>query len=269
VVDVLGQAEPTRVMQAVTLVASLPALSRCNDVEALQAELPPPEDPQVAEQVEALHDGLLQVRALRNAGAYDEALAAAEAIVAQADGLGHAPLQAEALLERGLARQDKAQYEEAKRDLERAYLLAAELEHSELEAMAVRELAFVVGHDKAEHDAGLQWGKTAVALARRPRAYPREEATALSAIGVMLLDKGELEEALAHQQRALALFEAALGPDQPDLADLLHNMGTVLLRQGKWDDALTHLRRARALREQAFGPRHPRSPTRSPPSARC
>jgi eukaryotic-like serine/threonine-protein kinase len=257
VVDVLAKAEPTRVMQAVTLVASLPPLSQCDDVETLQAELPPPEDPEVAEQVEAQRDSLAQVRALRHAGAYDEALAAAEAIVAQADGLGHAPLQAEALLERGLARQELAQYEEAKRDLERAYLLAAELEHSEVEAAAVRELAFVVGHDQAEHNAGLQWGKTAVALARRPGADPREAAVALSAIGVMLLQKGELEEALAHQQRALAIFEEALGPDQPDIADLLHNMGTVLLQQGKQDDALTHLRRARAIREQALGPRHP------------
>jgi tetratricopeptide (TPR) repeat protein len=257
VVDVLAQAEATRVMQAVTLVASLPALSQCDDVEGLQAELPPPEDPQVAAQVEALRDGLVQVRALHNAGAYDEALAAAEAIVAQADGLGHAPLQAEALLERGLARQDKAQYEEAERDLERAYLLAVELEHSEVAAAAVRELAIVVGHDQAEHEAGLQWSKTAVALARRPRADPREEAAALSAIGVMLLGKGELDEALAHQQRALTLFEDALGPDQPDIADLLLNMGNVLRQQGKLDEALSCLQRALAIREKALGPHHP------------
>ena len=44
VVDVLDQGEPKRVAQAVTLVASLPLLSRCDDVETLRAELPPPED---------------------------------------------------------------------------------------------------------------------------------------------------------------------------------------------------------------------------------
>jgi len=256
-VDVLAQAEPTRVMQAVTLVASLPPLSRCDDVQTLQAELPLPEDPQAAEQVEALRDGLAEVRALRNAAAYDQALADAEAIVAQAEGLGHGPLRAEALLERGLDRKEQGQYEEAARDLERAYLLAAELEHSEVEAAAVRELAFVVGHDQAEHAAGLQWGKTAVALARRPRADPREEAAALSAIGVMLLKKGELDQALDHQQRALAIFEAALGPDQPDIADLLLNMGDVLRQQGKPDEALSCLRRALAIREAALGPHHP------------
>ncbi len=256
-VDVLVQAEPNRVAQAVTLVASLPALHRCDDVEALLAELPPPEDPQVAEQVEVLRDGLVQVRALRHAAAYDEALAKAETIVAGADGLGHAPLQAEALLERGLAQQEEAHYEEAERDLERAYLMAAELEHSEVEAVAVRELAFVVGHDQAKHEAGLQWGKTALALAGRPGADPRERAMVLSAIGMMLLHKGELEEALVHQQRALATFEAVRGAHHADIADLLHNMGTVLLRQGKQDDALSHLRRARAIREQALGSGHP------------
>ncbi|MCX4246040.1 tetratricopeptide repeat-containing serine/threonine protein kinase [Paraliomyxa miuraensis] len=257
VVDVLLQADPTRVKQAVTLVASLPALSRCDDVEALLAKLPPPEDPADAEQVEALRDGLAQVRALRSAGAYDEALANAESIVSRADGLGHAPLQVEAMLERGLARQELAQYEEAAGDLERAYVLAAELEHAEVEAAAVRELAFVVGHDQAKHDAGLQWSKTALALARRPRSDASEQAIVLSAIGVMLLRNGELDDALAHQQRALAIFEAALGPEHPDIADLLHNMGTVLLQQGKQDQALTHLRRALAIRQQALGPRHP------------
>ena len=257
-VDVLVQAEPNRVAQAVTLVASLPALHRCDDVEALQAELPPPEDPQVAEQVEVLRDGLVQVRALRHAAAYDEALAKAETIVAGADGLGHAPLQAEALLERGLARKELAQYAEAERDLERSYLLAVEVQHSEVAAVAVHQLAIVVGHDQAEHEAGLQWGKTALALARRPGADPREQAATLSAIGMMLVRKGELEEGLAHQQRALATFEAAaLVPDQPGIVDLLLNMAEVLRQQGKLDEALSHLRRALAIREVALGPRHP------------
>lgn len=254
---VLASAEPTRVMQAVTLVASLPPLSRCDDVEALQAELPPPEDPEVAVQVEAQRDELEKVRAFRNAGAYDEALAAADAVVARVDGLGYPPLQAEALLERGLARREKAQYDDAERDLKRAYLLAAELELSAVESAAVRSLALVVGHDRAQHDAGLQWGETALALSRRPRADPREEPIALSSIGVMLLGKGELEQALAHQAQALVLFEHALGPDQPDIADLLLNMGNILRQQGKPDEALSHLRRALAVREQALGPRHP------------
>jgi hypothetical protein len=42
---------------AVTLVTSLPGLSRCDDIEALQAELPPPEDPAVAQDVAALREG--------------------------------------------------------------------------------------------------------------------------------------------------------------------------------------------------------------------
>ncbi|MCX4246041.1 serine/threonine-protein kinase [Paraliomyxa miuraensis] len=257
VVDLLLQADPTRVKQAVTLVASLPALARCDDVETLQAKLPPPQDPRAAEKVEALRDGLAQVRALRSAGVYDDALANAESIVVAADDLGHAPLQAEAVLERGLARQDLAQYDDAARDLEQAYLLAIELEHFEVEAAAVRELAFVVGHDQARHEAGLQWSKTALALTRRPRADPREQATVLSAIGVMLLRNGELDDALAHQQQALAIFEAALGPEHPDIADLRHNMGNVLRQQGKLDEALSHLQRALAIREQTLGPGHP------------
>ena len=256
-INVLAEGDPTRVAQAVVLVGSLPALTRCDDVEALQAELPLPDDPAVAEQVETVRDGLAQVRALRSAGAYDEALAEAESMVERADGLGHEPLQAEALLERGVARQEQAQYEQAEDDLERAYLLAAELEHASVEVAAVRELAFVVGHDQAKHEVGLQWGKTALARSRGPRAEPRDEATVLSVIGVTLSRQGKLDEALAHQHRALTIFEEALGPRHSDIADLLHNMGTLLWRQGKHEEALTHLRQAKAIREETLGPSHP------------
>ncbi|MEX1367527.1 MAG: tetratricopeptide repeat protein [Nannocystaceae bacterium] len=256
-VNVLLEAEPTRVEQAVTLVGSLPPSSRCEDVEALRSELPPPEDPAVAEQVEALRDRLVQVRSLRSAGVYDEASAEADAIVARADELEHPPLQAEARLERGDVLREQARFEAAERDLESAYLLATELGHLGVASAAVRELAFVVGQDQAQHEAGLQWGKTAVALARRPRADAGEEAMALSAVGMILLSMGELGDALEHQRRALEVFEGTLGSRSVDIADLLHNMGTVLLRQGKQDEALGHLRRALSIRREALGPGHP------------
>ncbi|MCA9649806.1 MAG: serine/threonine protein kinase [Myxococcales bacterium] len=256
-VNVLAEAEATRVQQAVTLVGSLPPVARCEDVETLQSERAQPEDPQVAEQVAALREGLVLVRTQRSAGLYDQAAAEAEGIVARAETLGHAPLLAEALHEQGEVRHEQAAYDEAEQDLERSYLLAAQLEHAAVAAAAVRELAFVVGHDQARHEAGLQWSKTALALARRPRAEPQEEAEALSTVGAILLHKGELDEALENERHALEIFEAVPGSDPLGIADLLHNIGNVLLRQGKQEEALSHLRRALAIREEALGPHHP------------
>ncbi|MCA9712553.1 MAG: tetratricopeptide repeat protein, partial [Myxococcales bacterium] len=243
-VNVLAAAEPDRVAQAVTLVTGLPDPARCDDVEALRAELPLPQDPGVAKRVEDLRDELAQVRALHGAGDYDLALTQADAIVDQADALDHPPLLAEALLERGLVRQEEARYDEAEQDLERAYVLATKIGHFAVEAAAVRELAFVVGHDQARHEAGLQWGKTALALAQNGLAAPRDEATALGVIGVVLWRKGELDDALDHHRRALVIFEKLLGTDHLAVADALHNAGTVLWKQGELDDALDHHRRA-------------------------
>ncbi len=256
-VSVLTEATPTRLAQAVTLVESLPRLSRCDDLDALQAELPPPTDPQQALTVEALRDQIAQIRALRNAGAYDEALTEAQALVEQAEDVDHPPLLAEALMERGSCRQEKAEYEDAEDDLEQAYLLATQLEYFAVEAIAVRKLAFVVGHDQARHENGLQWAKTALALARGPRADPWEEAMVLSDIGITLLKKGELTEALGYHERALAIFEESRGAGHSDIADLLHNMGTVLRQLGKTEEALSHLRQALTIREEALGAHHP------------
>jgi tRNA A-37 threonylcarbamoyl transferase component Bud32 len=53
-VSVLAEAsasQAAKVEKAVSLVSSLPGLERCDDVEALRAELPPPEEPEVAARV--------------------------------------------------------------------------------------------------------------------------------------------------------------------------------------------------------------------------
>ncbi|MEM9452893.1 MAG: serine/threonine-protein kinase [Myxococcota bacterium] len=256
-VGVLSDSDSNRVERAVSLVESLPPLLRCDDLHALQADVPPPADPQVAERVEVLRGRLAQVRALREAGVYDEALVEAEVVVERAEGLGYAPLLAEAWFSRGGARREVAQYEQAEQDLERAYLLAAEHEHHALEAKAVRELIFVVGHDQAKHEAGLQWGKVALAQARGSRAQPLDEALALSAVGVVRWRQGELDQALAHLRPALETFIDVLGPRHSTVAYSLHNIGTVQWNQGKPDEALPPLRRALAIREETLGPRHP------------
>jgi tetratricopeptide (TPR) repeat protein/tRNA A-37 threonylcarbamoyl transferase component Bud32 len=254
-VVVLAAADPGRVQKAVQLVAGLPGLSRCDDVDALRAELPPPEDPDAAARVEALRERLAQVRALLAANVHAEALAEAEAVVEQAEGLAYAPLLAEALLERSRAHKKQVQYAEAERDAERAYALAAEHGHDEVEANAAVQLVWVVGHHQARHELGLQWGRTALPKSRR--FEPGLQASALTSIGAVVSGQGELEDTLTYYEGALTLTEEALGPRHPDVAALLDNIGGVLHRQGKSEQALAHSRRALALFEEVLGPRHP------------
>jgi tetratricopeptide (TPR) repeat protein/tRNA A-37 threonylcarbamoyl transferase component Bud32 len=256
-VNVLGQADATRVQHAVALVTGLPTLSRCDDVEALQAELPPPEDPEVAVAVEASRRQLVQASALYDAGAYGAAEALADDVVARAEGLEYVPLLAEALLARGSFRGDLARFAEAEEDMLRAYRLAAEHRYDAVEAKAVARLVLVVGYHQARHEAGLQWGTTALALAKSRPAEPELEASALVDIGTVLGSKGELSEALAHHERALAIYEAAMGSDHPNVGRMLGSIGTVLRQQGRLPEALAYQERALAIFERALGPAHP------------
>jgi tRNA A-37 threonylcarbamoyl transferase component Bud32/tetratricopeptide (TPR) repeat protein len=256
-VSVLGQADATRVAHAVELVTSLPGLPACDDVEALRAELPPPEDPEVAMRVKALREELVQAEALRDAGDPGAAASLADAVVAEAEGVPYVPILAEGLLMRGTVREGLGRDADAEADELRAYLLAAEHGHDAVEAKAVTRLVLLVGQRRGDLDAGLRWGTTALALAKGLPAEPTLEASALTSIGVLLHARSELPEALDHFERALAIDERALGSDHPRVARLLRHLGHVLRDQGKLAEALDHQRRALAVLERALGPRHP------------
>ena len=58
-------------------------------------------------------------------------------------------------------------------------------------------------------------------------------------------------------ERALAIGEAALGPDHPDVATYRNNLGSVLRALGDLKGARVQLERALAISEEALGPDHP------------
>ncbi|MCG8095038.1 MAG: tetratricopeptide repeat protein, partial [Candidatus Thiodiazotropha endolucinida] len=58
-------------------------------------------------------------------------------------------------------------------------------------------------------------------------------------------------------ERALAIFEAAFGPDHPNVARSVNNLGLVLQDLGDLAGARAALDRALAIDETAFGPDHP------------
>ncbi|MEZ4645328.1 MAG: tetratricopeptide repeat protein [Chloroflexota bacterium] len=57
-------------------------------------------------------------------------------------------------------------------------------------------------------------------------------------------------------ERALAIFEKALGPDHLD-AGSLNNLGTLLKDMGELAEVRPYLERALAISEKALGPGHP------------
>lgn len=119
-------------------------------------------------------------------------------------------------------------------------------------------LVWAVGNRLAQHESALQWGKTALALARRPEVEAEVEALAWLGLGCVLADQGRVEAALDHFERALAIRERALGPRHPKVAVVLDFIGRVQLHLGKpKEDALAPMQRALAIREEVLGPHHP------------
>ncbi len=254
VVDVLAQADAGVAEQAVSIVAGLPGLSRCDDEEALQADLEPPEDPVVATRASELRERLAGVRPLIDAGLYPAAQAELDALMEQVESVGYGPLMAEASVLRGDLRAKQARYAEAEDDLTRAYALAIEHGHERVAIEASKSLVYVVGTMRARYGEGHQWALSAQAWATR--GEPRDEAGVLDLQGGLMKRQGKYDSALELQQRALAIRER-LGQDDPELADTLSLIGQTLAALGRHTDALDHHRRSLLIRQRTLGADHP------------
>jgi tetratricopeptide (TPR) repeat protein len=86
-------------------------------------------------------------------------------------------------------------------------------------------------------------------------------ASLLDRVGMYLFGRAELTTARAILERALAIFEAAYGPDHPDVATIVGSLGIVLGELGELPLARAQLERALAIREEFQGPDHPQVAT--------
>ena len=83
----------------------------------------------------------------------------------------------------------------------------------------------------------------------------------LGRLGVYLTASAQLRAALSVLERALAIFEAAYGPNRPEVVAALGNLGIVLGWLGELAAARASLERALAIEEAAYGPDHPQVAT--------
>jgi len=76
-------------------------------------------------------------------------------------------------------------------------------------------------------------------------------------LAVLLLETGDLDEALANSERALAIWRAARGPEHPSLGNELINHGDILQARGDLRGAAASYRQAIAILEASLGGGHP------------
>ncbi len=258
-VNVLSAADSEVAMHALEVVGDLPTLERCSDLDALAAEVPPPADPQVRAQVDALRPRLARVRTLESAGLAAMALAEAEELQREAEALGEPALLSEVLLQRGRLKihgHDETDATEAL--LTRAFLvaLAAGLDEVAAEALTLR--LYIRGRsDTSSAGSALDDFPLAEALVARLPAPGRLRGLLLNNAGSANWALGEMERGTALFREALAVRERALGPGHLDVAYTLFNLATAPSADHAERSRL--IARALAIFDDHLGQAHPQT----------
>jgi eukaryotic-like serine/threonine-protein kinase len=255
-VDELVHADAKVVEKAVQAVLELPGLERCEDADALLAEVRPPEDPTVAKRVAELEERLVAVQVKRRAGKYDEGLVLAAAIAAEAEALGYGPLAARAWFHHGILQSDTGALQAAQATLVRAYDAAVAERMTEQAADAAMKSMWITGALLARREEGWSWAAHADPLSRASRKTV-VRARYLNIVGNVAQAEGDHTKARDHFERARVLLEEALGPDHLEVAVLLHNLGNTARVQGEHAKARALIERALAIRESVLGSEHP------------
>jgi len=230
---------------------ALPDLEECRSLEGLLLLPTPPAGSRAA--IDATFDQLAEVKALRAAGRADRALALGGEALKAARQLQYAPLLAEALLvhARGLIVRGDAKAAEA--ELHQAVRAAAEGRFDRIAAEAWVALVTLVGVVERDLPRALaleEAAQAAIARAGQDRAL---EAELRGALGMALLYQGRAREALAHEERALALA----GDEGPGAGPRHARVAEALRELGRTQEAEVHARRAVELIERESGADHP------------
>ena len=259
-VELLAQADEHVVTRAIDMLAGLPRLAHCDDVDALreqQQRVPPPEDPAVAKEVDELRQRLVRARTLASAGKHRELLEQAESIAGRAQALDYGPLQAEVEHLRGIASQGEGRYDEAEQHFQAAFGLALEHRHDPFALNAARDLVLLMGYRNTRHDEALMWGRTIAQPLARGQDDPVSLAQVWNHMGIVFLLKGEFEQAHELIDRARRLHEQTLGTDHPLVAQTVGNLGNVLRGQGKLEQAKVRYEQALEIQQRVSGSDHP------------
>ncbi|MDC0720390.1 serine/threonine-protein kinase [Nannocystis bainbridge] len=257
-VDVLAQglatADAAMLDRAVQATMNLGRLDRCADAEALQAALPPPEDPAQAAQVADVRAKLARVRVRGNLGQYEASRGLADEILQEAAALGYRPLHAEVLARHAQLLEYAGDAAGAEKAMLDAYFMAGAVKHDEVQAEAALALTFIHGVEQARYDDAMLWDRHAVMLLDRLGAPPLLQITRHTGLGGVLERWGKYAEARDHLERALQLAEADEGPESHNAATVAHNLGGVYLAQGDLAASEQMYQRALASYMHLLGP---------------
>ncbi len=278
--------------KSVAAVGKLGPIADCADGEALLGRQAPPHTPQAADLERRLDDA----SALDTLGKYDQGLAIVQPLVAEARDLHYTAAAAEALHETARMLDGLGKYPEAEAAAYDAITEAGRAGDDVLAARAMLLQVYITNDEEGHPDVasalaraaeGLiarvnhpqitgtlhfyrgnilyQQGKLAdareqlhqaLAIFRTTTSTRLEEARVLNTLSLVDGDGGNVRDALASAQQALAIYRDELGPEHPDTFTILTNLGMIETRLGDDDHARAHYHQAIDGLERVFGRDH-------------
>ena len=255
--DLFSDANGQVVENAVSAANNLGSLDRCADVPLLRSVVRPPEDPKTRARVGELRQQLAGLKALYDSGRYHEGLKDAPGRIEEVRALGYQPLIAETLFAIGMMYSKSNDVPAAERALVDSYLAADASRDDEVRAEDATNLVWVVGYQQGRYVDAQRWAKYADAILQRLGGHVLLQAWLLNNLGGLAEIRGDREVALRRQQEGLALKEAALGRDHPDVGISEGNLAVVLTALGRNQEALEHVDRSIEILENGLGAGHP------------
>jgi tetratricopeptide (TPR) repeat protein len=236
--DVLSRADDQMALsQAVSAAQDVPPLNRCADLVALRAVVPPPRDAKIARKVDELRRSVRDATALEAVGSIRAALGAARQVLPEAEATSYKPLIAEVHFLMGVTQLDAPA--DAQPLLELA-LYAAEASRDDVTAAkAALALGYIAGYRLGRYQESERWQNLAEAIIERlSPPQPRLRGWLLHDRAATLQRKRDFASARPLLEQALALKEAELGKDHPDVARTTAAMVWNLTERGDFEEAL-------------------------------
>ncbi len=238
-VSVVQDLDATRLSEVVVVVAKLPALAACEDVEWLMAENPPPENPALAAVADDLEHRLITARTLLHAGELTRATDEARAVESEATSAGLRPQLATATLLRGQAEMAGGNSNAAPDTLRAAFVASVRASRDELAAEALSRWIYVTGADRGETEVGLAELPLALAFVDRLPRPDAELARLQNNVGAVYVARRE--RAAAQQSFATAVEATRRGAlvDPVERAHYMANLALVTAEATKRSELLT------------------------------
>ncbi|MEX1369130.1 MAG: tetratricopeptide repeat protein, partial [Nannocystaceae bacterium] len=236
------------------LVASLPSVQQCADVEHLR-DRGGPTDPEQAAQVQQLGERLARARALVRAGRTDEAASIADELERRTTELDAVVLHGETMMLRGRLAQVARDDPDTEQWFERAYADGVEARHAPLAIDASVRLVDWLGSHEARTTEAELWAQQARAWLRDRGEDDPRHTQLLMAEGSVYQVAGRLDDAQQAYSRAVARLERQA--DSEGLADAHRTLGTAQMGLGDARAASEHFTEELALRRRLLGEQHP------------